>query len=106
MIVAFSSADQFRRRPAPVNTSMRRTGSGICLGSEIDMCRNPQPAPSINPQASNQKVAGEQRLHILRSANLFILLHGDDAVAKTRGMVPSMQERGDNDGADYLAPNH
>src|SRR5665213_501874 len=41
MITAFSSADQLRRRPAPVNTSMRRTGSGICLWSEIDMCRNP-----------------------------------------------------------------
>src|SRR5262249_267540 len=40
MIAAFSSADQLRRRPAPVNTSMRRTGSGICLCSEIDMCRS------------------------------------------------------------------
>src|SRR5262245_56524371 len=40
MIAAFSAADQLRRRPAPVNTSMRRTGSGICLCSEIDMCRS------------------------------------------------------------------
>ena len=30
-----------RRRPAPVNISIRRTGSGICLCSEIDMCRSP-----------------------------------------------------------------
>src|SRR4030081_1142974 len=36
MIAAFSTGDQLRRRPAPVNTSMRRTGSGICLCSEID----------------------------------------------------------------------
>src|SRR3981081_3165263 len=43
MIDAFSSPDQLRRRPAPVNTSMRRTGSGICLCSEIDMCRSPYP---------------------------------------------------------------
>jgi hypothetical protein len=41
MIAAFSSADQLRRRPAPVNTSMRRTGSGICLCAEIDKCRSP-----------------------------------------------------------------
>src|SRR6266513_2733582 len=43
MIAAFSAADQLRRRPAPVNTSIRRTGSGICLCSEIDMCRSPHP---------------------------------------------------------------
>src|SRR3954449_8030590 len=43
MIAAFSAADQLRRRPAPVNNSMRRTGSGICLCSEIDMCRSPHP---------------------------------------------------------------
>src|SRR5579864_1794694 len=41
MIAAFADADQLRRRPTPVNTSMRRTGSGICLCSEIDMCRSP-----------------------------------------------------------------
>jgi hypothetical protein len=38
--MAFASEDQFRRRPAPVNTSIRRTGSGISVSSEIDMCRN------------------------------------------------------------------
>src|SRR5438045_5861037 len=43
MIATFSAADQLRRRPAPVNTSIRRTGSGICLCSEIDMCRSPHP---------------------------------------------------------------
>src|SRR3954469_24222478 len=43
MIAAFSAADQLRRRPAPVNNSMRRTGSGICLCSEINMCRSPHP---------------------------------------------------------------
>src|SRR4051794_2960833 len=41
MIAAFSAADQLRRRPAPVNTSMGRTGSGICLCSEFDMRRSP-----------------------------------------------------------------
>src|SRR4051812_2584146 len=53
MIAAFSAADQLRRRPAPVNTSMRRTGSGICLCSEIDMCRSPHPLrqSTFQPQA-------------------------------------------------------
>ena len=37
---------------------------------------------------------------IFRSANLFLELHGDDAVAKARDIVRAMQERGDNDCAD------
>ena len=41
-----------------------------------------------------------QDIDVFRSANLFIELHGDDAVAKARDMVRSMQERGDNAGAD------
>jgi len=52
MILAFSSGDQFRRRPAPVNTSIRCAGSGIGLWSEIDMCRNLRrlQASTLKPQ--------------------------------------------------------
>jgi hypothetical protein len=39
-------------------------------------------------------------LEIFRSANLYLELHGDDAVAKARAMVRAMRERGDNNGAD------
>ena len=39
-------------------------------------------------------------LDILRSANMYLELHGDQAVAKAREMVRTMKERGDNDGAD------
>ena len=42
----------------------------------------------------------EPDLDIFRSANLFIELHGDDAVTRARDMVRTMRERGDNDGAD------
>ena len=37
---------------------------------------------------------------VFRSANIYIELHGDDAVAKAREMVRTMRERGDSDGAD------
>jgi hypothetical protein len=37
---------------------------------------------------------------IFRSANLFVELHGNDAVTKARDMVRTMRERGDNNGAD------
>jgi hypothetical protein len=39
-------------------------------------------------------------LEILRSAKLFLELHGDDAVTKARDLVRTMRERDDNDGAD------
>jgi len=34
------------------------------------------------------------------SAQLFLELHGDEAVPEARKMVASMRERGDTDGAD------
>jgi hypothetical protein len=37
---------------------------------------------------------------IYRSANLWLELHCEEAVAKARDMVRTMRERGDNDGAD------
>ncbi len=37
---------------------------------------------------------------IFRSTNLFVELHGDEAITKAREMVRTMRERGDNDGAD------
>src|SRR5580704_7856202 len=57
MIAPFSAADQLRRRPAPVNTSMRRTGSGICLCSEIDMCRSLLGSDN-HPSAAGSKGGG------------------------------------------------
>ena len=39
-------------------------------------------------------------LEIVRSATLFLELHGEEAVAKARDMVRTMRERSDNDGAD------
>jgi hypothetical protein len=39
-------------------------------------------------------------VEIFRSANLFLELHGEEAVAKARDMIRTMRERGDNDGAD------
>jgi hypothetical protein len=39
-------------------------------------------------------------VEIFRSANLYLELHDDDAVAKARGMVRTMKEHGDNDAAD------
>ena len=39
-------------------------------------------------------------LQIFRSANLFLELHGDDAVTKARDMVRTLNKRGDKDGAD------
>jgi hypothetical protein len=55
MIAAFAAADQLRRRPAPVNTSMRRTGSGIGLCSEIDMCRSPRVGFEHHPSDGTPK---------------------------------------------------
>src|SRR5580765_2022799 len=62
MIAAFSAADQLRRRPAPVNTSIRRTGSGICLCSEIDMCRSPRVGFEHHPSAARPKGAAQTPL--------------------------------------------
>jgi hypothetical protein len=42
----------------------------------------------------------ETDIEIFRSANLFVELRGDDAVAKARDIVRMMRERRDNDGAD------
>jgi hypothetical protein len=42
----------------------------------------------------------EPDLEIFRSANLFVELHGEEAITKARDMVRTMRERGDNDGAD------
>lgn len=39
-------------------------------------------------------------LDIARSAHQWIQLHGDEAVAKARGMVEAMRQRGDAAGAD------
>jgi hypothetical protein len=39
-------------------------------------------------------------LEIVRSATLFVELHGEEAIAKARDMVRTMRERGDNNGAD------
>ena len=39
-------------------------------------------------------------LDIHRSANLYVELHGEQAITKAREMVRSMTERGDKDGAD------
>lgn len=64
MIAALSTGDHARRRPAPVNTSIRRTTRGTGLRSEIDICRAPKPAPRITPQISERKVAARQRLRL------------------------------------------
>src|SRR6188508_3171914 len=64
MIAAFSAADQLRRRPAPVNTSIRRTGSGICLCSEIDMCRSPRVGFEHHPSARTPKGAAQTPLTV------------------------------------------
>ncbi len=42
----------------------------------------------------------EPDLEIFRSANLFVELHGDEAVTRARDMVRTMRQRGDNCGAD------
>jgi hypothetical protein len=39
-------------------------------------------------------------LEIFRAANLYVEWHGDEAVAKARETVRTLQERGDNDNAD------
>ena len=39
-------------------------------------------------------------LEISRSATLFLVLQGEEAIAKAREMVRTMRERGDNDSAD------
>src|SRR3954466_11565075 len=61
-MAAFSSADQLRRRPAPVNTSMRRARSGIAVSSEIDVCRSSKSAPNFTPHAWLRKALPRRRL--------------------------------------------
>src|SRR5260221_10489007 len=65
MIHPFCSALQARRRPVPVNTSSRRTGSGLDLGksSVSDTCltRSIQRA-DIRPSAPDVKRGSEDRL--------------------------------------------
>src|SRR5215204_6496603 len=61
-MAAFSSAGQVRRRPAPVNTSKRRARSGLCISSDIDMCRSSKPAPNVIPHAQRRKVQPRGRL--------------------------------------------
>jgi hypothetical protein len=39
-------------------------------------------------------------LEIFRAANPYVEWHGDEAVAKARETVRTLQERGDNDNAD------
>src|SRR3982751_6183531 len=73
-MAAFSSAGQVRRRPAPVNTSRRRARSGLCISSEIDICRSSQPAPNIILYARRRKV------------------HPDDANATSPGAKLSPEE--------------
>src|SRR3954462_9729025 len=61
-MAAFSSAGQVRRRPAPVNTSMRRARSGIGVSSEIDMGRSSKSAPNFTPHAWLRKALPRRRL--------------------------------------------
>ncbi len=42
-------------------------------------------------------------LDIVRSAHLYIQLHGDEAIAKAREMVEAMRAKGDVDRRDYRA---
>src|SRR5262245_53678514 len=65
MIRAFCPALQARRRPAPVNTSSRRTGSGLDLGksSVSDMCPTPRDSGrTLADQRSVLKVGHKDRL--------------------------------------------
>src|SRR3954451_13778889 len=64
-MAAFSSAGQVRRRPAPVNTSMRRARSRIGVSSEIDMCRSSEPAPNFTPHAWLRKALPRRRLLLI-----------------------------------------
>src|SRR3954447_25620012 len=61
-MAAFSSADQLGRRPAPVNTSMRRARSGLGVSSEIDMGRSSKSAPNVTPHAWLRKALPRRRL--------------------------------------------
>src|SRR5262245_7510370 len=65
MIRAFCPALQARRRPAPVNTSSRHTGSGLDLGksSVSDMCPTPRDSGrTLADQRSVLKVGHKDRL--------------------------------------------
>src|SRR3954454_5865813 len=64
-MAAFSSAGQVRRRPAPVNTSMRRARSDPGISSDIDMCRSSKPAPNVTPHAWLRKALPRRRLLML-----------------------------------------
>src|SRR5579862_3350335 len=76
MIAAFSDADQLRRRPAPVNTSMRRTGSGICLCSEIDMCRSPHRLRTSPLRPHDERCPRNTAYRMPLAADYVLLLHG------------------------------
>jgi len=84
MIAAFSAADQLRRRPAPVNTSIRRTGSGICLCSEIDMCRSPRVGFEHHSSARTPKGAAQTPLTVDSDDvnNYLREITGEDITAK------------------------
>src|SRR3954467_7563033 len=71
-MAAFSSAGQLRRRPAPVNTSMRRARSGIGVSSDIDMCRSSKPAPNVTPHVWLRKALPRQRLRRILRSQLYI----------------------------------
>jgi hypothetical protein len=43
-------------------------------------------------------------VEIFRSANLFVELHGDEAMRKARAMARTMRGRGDSQGADRWLP--
>ena len=60
-MAAFSSAGQVRRRPAPVNTSMRRARSRIGVSSQIDVPEL-QVAPNFTLHAWLRKALPRRRL--------------------------------------------
>src|SRR5215207_9406568 len=72
-MAAFSSAGQVRRRPAPVNTSRRRARSGLCISSEIDMCRSSQPAPNVTPHAWLRKALPRRCLRMILAGTIVVM---------------------------------
>jgi len=61
-MAAFSSADQLRRLPAPVNSSSRRNGSNIAIRPEIDRGRRLKSAPNVPRHSVSQKGLSKRRL--------------------------------------------